>query len=187
MDGHSITPVDAGFAVPPAWAPHAATLMAWPCRAELWGDRIDRAKDDYAAVARAVARFETVLMVCRPGTGAEVRSRIGATEFGVETFEIPIDDSWTRDSGPVCVVDAAGRVAAVQFRFNAWGDRWHPYADDARLPGHVASHLGMRLFRAPMILEGGSVEIDGVKPTIKVTGKVTGELPARLDLTVTVP
>lgn len=161
MDEPSITPAAAGFAMPPSWAPHAATLMAWPCRAELWGDLMDQAKDDYAAVARAAARFEPVLMACPPGRAGEVRDRCGGTEWGIEPLEIPIDDSWTRDSGPICVVDATGRVAAVQFRFNAWGDRWHPHADDARLPERVAAHLGMRLFRAPMVLEGGAVEVDG--------------------------
>jgi agmatine deiminase len=161
VDAPAITPADAGFAMPAAWTPHAATLMAWPCRTELWGDLMDQAKDDYASVARAVARFEPVLMACPPGWAAEVRDRCGATEWGIETLEIPIDDSWTRDSGPVCVVDAAGRVAAVQFRFNAWGGRWHPHAEDARLPERVAAHLGMRLFRAPMVLEGGAVDVDG--------------------------
>jgi agmatine deiminase len=161
MDELEITPGEAGFAMPPAWAAHAATLMAWPCRTELWGDLLDRAKDDYAAVARAIARFEPVLMACPPGRAAEVLGWCGATEWGIETLEIPIDDSWTRDSGPICVVDGAGRVAAVQFRFNAWGDRWQPHADDARLPERVAAHLGMRLFRAPMVLEGGAVEVDG--------------------------
>ena len=100
-------------------------------------------------------------MACPPGTAPEVRRRVGPTAFRVEPLELPLDDSWARDSGPICVVDGAGRVAAVQFTFNAWGDRWHPHDEDARLPERVAAHLGMRLFRAPMVLEGGSVEVDG--------------------------
>ena len=161
MDESLVTPADAGFRMPAAWAPHAATLMAWPCRVGLWGELLDRAKAEYAAVARAVARFEPVLMACPPGSRSEVVDHCGATAWGIEAFEVPIDDSWARDSGPVFVVDGAGRVAAVQFRFNAWGDRWHPHADDALLPERVAHHLGMRLFRAPMVLEGGAVEADG--------------------------
>jgi agmatine deiminase len=161
VDVPAITPAAAGFAMPPAWAPHAATLMAWPCRLALWGDLLDHAKSDYAAMARAVARFEPVLMACQPGAAAEVRSMVGSTEHDLELLEVPLDDSWARDSGPVCVVDGAGRVAAVQFTFNAWGNRWQPHAEDARLPERVAAHLGMRLFRAPMVLEGGAVEVDG--------------------------
>jgi agmatine deiminase len=157
----AITPAEAGFAMPPAWARHAATLMAWPARTALWSELLDEAKGAYTAMARAVARFEPVLMACPPGTTTEVRRRVGDTVCGVEPFEVPLDDSWVRDSGPICVVDRAGRVAAVQFGFNAWGNRWHPYADDARLPERVAAHLGMRLFRAPMVLEGGAIEVDG--------------------------
>jgi agmatine/peptidylarginine deiminase len=77
VDQPAITPAEAGFAMPAAWARHAATLMAWPCRTELWRDLMDRAKDDYASVARAVARFEPVLMACPPGASAEVRRRGG--------------------------------------------------------------------------------------------------------------
>ncbi len=152
------TPAAAGFAMPAEWAPHAACLMAWPCRPELWKDRLPEAKADYAAVARAISDFEPVLMVCPPGLATEVRDRCGAA---VEVLELPIDDSWTRDNGPVFVRDAAGRVAAVKFRFNAWGDRWHPYDDDARLPERIAGHLGMRLFSAPFVLEGGAFLVDG--------------------------
>lgn len=155
------TPAALGFAMPPEWEPHAATLMAWPCRRELWGDRLDEVKRDYAAVARAVAAFEPVLMACRSGTAAEVRDRCGGTAATIETLEIPLDDSWARDSGPIFVRDRRGEVVAVRFRFNAWGDRWHPYADDALLPSRVAAHLGMRCFEAPLVLEGGAIAVDG--------------------------
>jgi agmatine deiminase len=162
----TFTPAAAGFAMPPEWAPHAATLMAWPCRAALWGDLLAAAKADYAAMIRAVAAFEPVLVVCPPGQATEVRDACGGTTSEVEVLEIPIDDSWTRDNGPIFVRNAAGEVAAVKFGFNAWGDRWHPHADDARLPERIAAHLGMRLFEAPMILEGGSITVDGVGTAI---------------------
>jgi agmatine deiminase len=132
--------------------------MSWPTRRELWQDRFEDAKHDYAAVARAIDDFEPVVMVCRPGAAAEVKDLCGG---GVETLELPIDDSWARDNGPVFVRDAAGRVAAVGFGFNAWGGRWHPHGDDALLPVRVADHLGMRLFSAPFVLEGGSILVDG--------------------------
>jgi agmatine deiminase len=122
--------------------------MEWPTRRKLWKDRFDEAKHDYAAVARAISSFEPVLMVCNPGVAAEV-------------IELPTDDSWARDNGPVFVRDTSGLVAAVKFGFNAWGERWHPHADDAKLPERIAAHLGMRLFSAPFVLEGGSFFVDG--------------------------
>jgi agmatine deiminase len=152
------TPAAAGFAMPAEWEPHAGCLMAWPTRVELWKDRFDEAKRDYAAVARAIAAFEPVLMACNPGVASEVRDLCGS---GIEPIELPIDDSWARDCGPIFVRDAAGRVAAVKFGFNAWGNRWHPHGDDAMLPDRIAAYLGMRLFKAPFVLEGGAIFVDG--------------------------
>lgn len=152
------TPAADGFAMPAEWEPHAGCLMSWPSRAELWGARLDEAKRDYAAVAEAVSRFEPVLMVCNPGDEADVKQHCGST---VEVLPIPIDDSWARDNGPIFVRDGAGRIAAVSFRFNAWGDRWHPHDSDAALGSRIAEHLGMRCYQAPLVLEGGAFLVDG--------------------------
>lgn len=152
------TPAAAGFHMPAEWEPHAGCLMAWPSRAALWADRLGEAMDDYAAVASAIARFEPVVMVCSPGHADEVTSRCGD---GVTTLEIPIDDSWSRDSGPAFVRNAAGEIAVVAFGFNAWGNRWHPHGDDALLGRRIAERFGLPCFEAPFVLEGGSFFVDG--------------------------
>jgi len=153
-----MTPASAGFAMPAEWETHAGCLMAWPCRRELWGSRFGEAKVEYAAVARAVAGFEPLTMVCNPGDEAEVRNRCGGE---VEILVAPIDDSWMRDSGPIFVRNQRGDIAAVDFEFNAWGERWHPYDNDNRVPEVVAAHLGVPRFRAPFVLEGGAILVDG--------------------------
>ncbi len=152
------TPISQGFSMPAEWAPHAGCLMAWPARKQLWGPRFDDAKQDYATVASAIAAFEPVLMVCNPGDAADVRRRCG---HGVDPLEIPINDSWARDSGPIFVCDPSGQSAVVQFGFNAWGGRWEPHDDDARLATRVAEELGLPVFTAPMVLEGGAFFVDG--------------------------
>jgi len=144
--------------MPAEWQPHAGCLMAWPSRAELWGNRLDDAKRDYAAVAVAVAAFESVVMVCNPGDAGEVRDLCGSC---VNPIEIPINDSWSRDSGPAFVRGPAGEMAMVGFGFNAWGNRWHPHDDDALLSQRLAEWLGLRYFSAPFVLEGGSFFVDG--------------------------
>jgi agmatine deiminase len=153
-----LTPAAAGFVMPAEWEPHAGCLMQWPSRRELWGDRFDRAEQDYAQVARAIASFEPVVMVCNPGTAQRVRDLCGQA---VTPLEIPINDSWARDSGPTFVRDRSGTIAVVSFGFNAWGNRWHPHDDDARLAVAVAARLGLDVFRAPFVLEGGSFLVDG--------------------------
>ncbi len=153
-----LTPAAAGYAMPAEWEPHAGCLMAWPTRRELWAGEFEAAQRDYAEVARAVAAFEPVIMVCRPGTAGEVRDRCGSA---VSPVEIPIDDSWIRDSGPTFVRNAAGELAVVSFRFNAWGGRWHPHDADDRLAGALATYFGVPVFQAPFVLEGGSFYVDG--------------------------
>jgi agmatine deiminase len=132
--------------------------MQWPSRVDLWDEQLDAAKDDYAAVADAIAACEPVVMVCQPGFAEDVRAR--CTDE-VRTVELPINDSWARDSGPVFVRNAAGDIAVVAFGFNAWGNRWHPHDDDAALAGRLAALLGLPCYRAPFVLEGGSFFVDG--------------------------
>ena len=132
------TPAALGFSMPAEWDRHAGCLMQWPSRRELWGRTFGDARADYAVVARAIAAFEPVVMVCNPGDADGVRDLCGA---GVTPLEIPIDDSWARDSGPVFVRDGEGRIAVVSFGFNAWGNRWHPHDADARLGVDGRRHL----------------------------------------------
>jgi agmatine deiminase len=140
--------------MPAEWAPHERTLMAWPCRRELWGERLEEARRETAGVANAVAAFEPVLMVCRPGHGAEARAQLAGE---VEIWEAAIDDSWLRDSGPIFVDDGRG----IQFGFNAWGEKFPPWDDDATIAGRLCDHLGRPWERSPMILEGGAIAVDG--------------------------
>ena len=91
------TPRDSGMHMPAEWSPHAATLMAWPSRRELWNERLEDAQREYSGVANAIADFEPVIMICNPGEERQVRDRCGQ---GVEPLAVPIDDSWLRDSGP---------------------------------------------------------------------------------------
>jgi agmatine deiminase len=156
------TPAAAGLTMPPEWAPHERTLMAWPCRAELWGGQMAAAKAESAGVANAVAAFEPVTMVARDAAdAAEARA---ALDGNVEVVERAVDDSWLRDSGPIFVVDdvaAPSRRVGVHFDFNAWGDKFEGYENDRAIGGWLAGHVGSEAVRAPLVLEGGSIAVDG--------------------------
>src|SRR4051794_34088630 len=155
------TPAEQGLTMPPEWAPHERTLMAWPCRRELWGGELGAAKTESAGVANAVAAFEPVTMVARDEADA-AEARAACTE-AVEVVQLPIDDSWLRDSGPIFVVDDPARPTrrvGVHWGFNAWGDKFDGYADDAAIGGLLARRLG-EVVTAPMVLEGGSIVVDG--------------------------
>jgi agmatine deiminase len=145
--------------MPAEWEPHERTLMGWPCRRELWGSQMAQARRDYATVANAIAAFEPVTMIANPGAEAtDARAACGA---GVDVVELPLDDSWLRDCGPIYVYGDDGDRVAVHFRFNAWGEKFPPWDRDAVVGGLIASALGDRVVEASIVLEGGSVFSDG--------------------------
>ncbi len=144
---------------PAEWEPHERTVMGWPCRLELWGETIEQARAGYAAVANAVAAFEPVTMIANPGEDP-ARARAACGE-GVEIVELPLDDSWLRDSGPIYVYGDDGRRVAVHFQFNAWGGKFPPWDRDAAVGGLIATQLGDEVLPAPIVLEGGSILTDG--------------------------
>jgi agmatine deiminase len=90
----------------------------------------------------------------------------------VQVTEIEIDDSWTRDNGPLFVVNDRGGVAAVDFGFNSWGGKYLPYDRDAALGKALADVLGVRRFAAPFVLEGGSFYTDGQGTLVTTEGPV---------------
>lgn len=152
------TPREDGFAMPAEFAVHERTIMGWPARRELWGETLEQAKADYAAVANAIAAFEPVTMVVAPGAEAEARAMLaGNVELVVE----PIDDSWLRDNGPLFLLDGRGGRAAAVFEFNAWGEKFEGYANDAALARKLCARWGVPVYEAGMVLEGGSVHVDG--------------------------
>ncbi len=143
---------------PAEWEPHERTLMGWPCRLELWGEMIAQARSDYAAVANAIAQFELVTMVANPGPDAD--GARAACSDAVDIVELPLDDSWLRDCGPIYVYDS-GRRVAMHFGFNAWGQKFTPWDRDAAVAGLIAERLGDEVRRVEMVLEGGSILADG--------------------------
>jgi agmatine deiminase len=144
---------------PAEWEPHERTLMAWPCRRDLWGSALEQAREEYAAVARAIAEFEPVTMIA--ANAEDTLMARGACAAGVEVTELPLDDSWLRDCGPIYVYREDGRRVAGHFAFNAWGEKYSPWDRDAAVGGLIARQLGDEVIRVPLVLEGGSIHTDG--------------------------
>ena len=147
-----------GFFMPAEWAPHKRTWMTWPCRKRTWDDGLQAAQDAYARVAREIAGFEPVVMVCRPEDVAEASLACGS---GIEVLPFMIDDSWVRDSGPSFLVNGGGGLAGVDWQYNAWGEIYQPFDQDAELAGRILNRVKAGRYQAPMVLEGGAFHVDG--------------------------
>ncbi len=152
------TPREQGFAMPPEWARHDRCWMAWPCRQELWGERLAAVQQTYAEIARAVADFEPVTMIARPELTAEASLRCGQ---GISVLPLEHDDSATRDVLPGFVSDRAGRLAGIDWRYNGYGGRTSSHAADARLAETICERVKATRFAAPVVLEGGALQVDG--------------------------
>jgi len=162
------TPAELGYRLPAEWEPHAATWLAWPHRRATWlGDfaAIPRA---FAAVARLLSLHEPVRIVAAGEPLAEAHRHLDGT-LNIAFEEIATNDSWLRDTGPVFVVRDAdadaqaetARRAAVCWNWNAWGGKYPPWDDDARVARTIAERLGLPVFSPGIVLEGGAVEADG--------------------------
>lgn len=151
-------PVDDGLHMPPEWAPHSRCWMAWPCRSELWGERLDAARAAYAEVAKAIAVFEPVTMITNPENLAEVSLQCGSS---VACLPMAHDDSWMRDIGPTFVTGGEGKLAGIDWRFNAWGGKYQHYDKDAAVAAAVLNHLDLPRYAPSFVLEGGSIHVDG--------------------------
>jgi DNA-binding Lrp family transcriptional regulator len=147
--------------MPPEWELHEATWMGWPADDELWFGHLSGVRNEYAALARTIARFERVEMLVRDEESErDARARLDGAN--VRFHRVPLDDSWLRDSGPLFLTrgEKEREVALVNWRFNAWGGKFE-WENDDRIPEYVAEVLGMAHWDRPEVLEGGSLEIAG--------------------------
>jgi len=159
------------FRMPPEWAPHERTWMAWPRPNPTFTTdaELAAARAAWAEVARAVRRFEPVTMVHAPGDADSARELLGP---GVELAEGDLDDAWMRDIGPTFVQDEDGRLAAVDWVFNGWGGQdWARWEHDARIARHVAGLAGVPVHSSPLVNEGGAIHVDG-EGTVLLTDTV---------------
>jgi len=158
----SSTPRRDGFRMPAESEPHAGTWMLWPERTDNWRLGAKPAQEAFTAVATAIAASEPVSVGASATQYENARARLPAA---VRVVEISTNDAWARDTGPTCVVDGRGRVRGVDWEFNAWGGLegglYFPWDEDDRVARKILEVEGLDRYRAPFVLEGGAIHVDG--------------------------
>lgn len=144
--------------MPGEFEPHSGCWMAWPERPDNWRLGAKPAQEAYAAVAEAIAASEPVTMAVSDSQFENARAMLPPP---VRVVEVTADDAWIRDHGPTFVVDGRGRRRGVDWRFNAWGGIYSPWDRDERVAAKVLEIEGADRYRAPIVLEGGSIHVDG--------------------------
>lgn len=149
-------------------------MLTWPHESADWWRWLDKVDRAFAGIAREVARRQRLLVTVRDGLHeARVRSAIadaGADLSRISFFRAPADDAWVRDHGPITVIRDGQRVL-LDFQFNGWGNKYDASEDNrltARL--HAAGAFGdLPLEPVDFVLEGGSIETDGVGTLLTTT------------------
>ena len=162
------SPASLGFRMPAEWEPHAATWLAWPHNQETWPGKFERIPEIYVQLVNALHRTERVnICVNDASTAASVRQQLHAAGVAlsqVALHEIPTNDAWARDHGPIFLTrrhpDTA-ELALTNWTFNAWGSKYPPWDLDNAVPQQIAQHLGITSFTPDLVLEGGSIDVNG--------------------------
>lgn len=150
---------DFSFAVPAEEAPHEATFMQWPASRQVHQNRafLEVLQATIANIANAIARFEPVIMLADVSEHAGARARLTQA---VTLWDIPTEDLWCRDSGPLFATTSTGQRVVSHIRFNGWGNR-QVHKRDGRIAAEVARRLGFDLIPSGIVGEAGGIEQDG--------------------------
>lgn len=160
------SPVQAGYRWPAEWEPHTATWLTWPHNPATWPDRLEHAEREYAEFVRVLAEFEPVrILVPRDVVRRRAQDLLTSRKADLaEITFVPLasNDSWIRDYGPVFLTrPEEPRLAAVSWRYNAWGGKYPPWEDDDRVADSIARWCGCPSWQGGIVLEGGAIEGNG--------------------------
>ncbi len=156
------TPRADGFRMPAEWEKHAGCWLLWPQRRDTWRNGGKPAQYAFVEVARQISRFEPVTMGVNPEQYENARAMLPPP---VRVLELSNNDAWLRDCGATFVVNDQGEVRGVDWRFNAWGGlqkmMYFPWDKDELVAMKMLEIEGIDRYKAPLVLEGGSIHVDG--------------------------
>ena len=156
------TPRADGYRMPGEFEPHERIWMLWPQRPDNWRLGAKPAQRSWVEVATAIAQFEPVTVGVNHDQYENARNLLPAV---VQVVELSSNDAWLRDCGPTFVVNGEGDVRLVDWEFNAWGGMYDglyfPWDKDQMVPLKLSELAGVDRYKAPLVMEGGSIHVDG--------------------------
>lgn len=158
------TPAELGFFMPAEWHPHTATWLSWPKDPLTWPERVPQVQEIFLKMIAALVPYETVnLLVDDEETEALVRKLCVFPAANNLCFhQLKTVDSWIRDYGPNFLLSRETKELAYNdWIFNAWGNKYEELKRDDTIPARLEAKLGVRRFEPGIVLEGGSIEVNG--------------------------
>lgn len=147
-----------GYRVPPEEDRHQRTFMQWPVSRIVHPDPVflEMTQQTIADIANAISEFEPVTMLAAASDHGRARAMLSQN---VTLWDIPTEDLWCRDAGPIFVKGPQG-LAVSHIQFNGWGEK-QVNKRDSNIAASVAQRLGLDLIPSGLRGEAGAVEQDG--------------------------
>ena len=154
--------------MPAEWEPQEAIWLQWP------GEWEKTYEEAFAAFSCIIIQYEKLHVlyqspqVLHQARAALLSAGCNPDNDSITWHDIPNDNAWMRDNGPVFVEDN-GEIRVQNWQFDAWGGRFGsdvPYELDNLVPQHVAAYLGMPLDDVSIVHERGNLEFNGVDTVI---------------------
>jgi agmatine deiminase len=150
--------------MPAEWGPHEATWLAWPHERTDWPSKFAAIPWVYGEIVRRLANVEKVRILVEDAatekTARRVLAKCAVNMNAVEYFHHSTNRSWTRDYCPLFVKNEKGEVAITNWMFTGWA-KYSNWRRDNKIPGFLAKRLKMQAFEPGIVLEGGSIEVNG--------------------------
>ena len=175
------TPKKCGYRMPAEWEPHDAVWLAFPHDEETF-EELDAVEQSYIRIITAIANSggeEVRLLVLDEAMRNRVCEMLADAGADLTKISFRIRryaDVWFRDYGPIFVVkrdtehdteddaDSDGgndAVALTDWVFNAWGGKYDELRPDNNIPARIAATDSIPKFSADIVLEGGSIDVNG--------------------------
>ncbi len=165
--GSGHTPRSLGYSMPAEWEKHRATWLSWPHNRETWPERLEEVQEVWVEMIRVLSLYERVHLLVSDATNRQkVSQRLTQSRAHMENvsiLQIPTVDVWMRDYGPTFVTrnTEAEPLAMNDWIFNGWGGKYRAYETDDAIAKEIASLLEIPVFEHKLVLEGGSIEVNG--------------------------
>ncbi|MFW2439549.1 MAG: agmatine deiminase family protein [Arenicellales bacterium] len=160
--------------LPAEWEQQTCVLISWPTKATDWCENLADAEATYIELTKCICLSSHACICCYDSdTRQQVQhycKKAGISPERVKLFNIPYDDTWIRDYGPISLL-RGNEIVWLNFEFNAWGDKY-PHSQDNQLTPLLHQQFSPQrtLEQIDFVLEGGSIECDG-KGTLLTTSK----------------
>lgn len=149
--------------MPAEWEPQQALLLSWPVSTHIWPGKLEAVAEKFAEIAATASRYQRVYINADEEAHVGIRHHLRQADAiwnNVWLYDIPTNDVWCRDHGPIFVKDDVG-VRITDWAFNAWGGKFEPYGLDNAVPEQLARELKLPRDEYNIVLEGGGIEVNG--------------------------